>query len=228
MDVSGDARQPVRHRSEGSAAPTGPVTPIKAIETRYAGCRFRSRLEARWAVFFDHLGVTWRYEPEGFRLSNGVNYLPDFQLPELDTWVEVKGALRPADLKVLVRAAVELPRASDIIATPSLLLLGDIPASSGAPTFTAFTKADGVAIIGSVFFAVGVEPDDPRWIFMQFGRGVIFRPDQVDAFVPEFLMEHLCGVATASGDEARLLPDMEVREALMRARSARFEYGEKG
>lgn len=28
---------------------------IRAIETRYAGCRFRSRLEARWAVFFDHL-----------------------------------------------------------------------------------------------------------------------------------------------------------------------------
>lgn len=26
---------------------------IKPIETRYKGCRFRSRPEARWAVFFD-------------------------------------------------------------------------------------------------------------------------------------------------------------------------------
>ncbi len=35
---------------------------IKPIETRYAGCRFRSRLEARWTVFFDHLGIEWEYE----------------------------------------------------------------------------------------------------------------------------------------------------------------------
>jgi hypothetical protein len=41
---------------------------VKAIETRYAGCRFRSRLEARWAVFFDALGVKWEYEREGFDL----------------------------------------------------------------------------------------------------------------------------------------------------------------
>lgn len=33
---------------------------IKAIETSYAGCRFRSRLEARWAVFFDTLGIAAR------------------------------------------------------------------------------------------------------------------------------------------------------------------------
>jgi hypothetical protein len=41
----------------------------KPIETRYAGCRFRSRLEARWAVFFDRLGIAWEYEPEGFELA---------------------------------------------------------------------------------------------------------------------------------------------------------------
>lgn len=52
---------------------------IKAIETRYAGHRFRSRLEARWAVAFDHLGITWEYEPEGFQTSAGM-YLPDFRV----------------------------------------------------------------------------------------------------------------------------------------------------
>ncbi len=63
---------------------------IKPIETIYNGYRFRSRLEARWAVFFDVLGVKYEYEPEGFEISNGVNYLPDFYLPEMETYVEVK------------------------------------------------------------------------------------------------------------------------------------------
>jgi hypothetical protein len=65
---------------------------LKPIETRYNGYRFRSRIEARWAVFFDTLGIEYRYEPEGFNLGNGVFYLPDFWLPELELWVEIKGA----------------------------------------------------------------------------------------------------------------------------------------
>lgn len=64
---------------------------IKPIETFYNGYRFRSRLEARWAVFFDHCGIKYEYEPEGFALSDGEKYLPDFYLPEQDTYVEVKG-----------------------------------------------------------------------------------------------------------------------------------------
>lgn len=44
---------------------------IKAIETKYKGYRFRSRLEARWAVFFDALGVRWEYEIEGFEKDVG-------------------------------------------------------------------------------------------------------------------------------------------------------------
>ena len=70
---------------------------IKAIETRYKGYRFRSRLEARWAVFFDTLGIVWEYEPEGFELQNQMYYLPDFRIFGTDTngekfsfWVEVK------------------------------------------------------------------------------------------------------------------------------------------
>jgi len=53
---------------------------IKAIETSYKGYLFRSRLEARWAVFFDALGIVWEYEREGFELD-GLRYLPDFWLP---------------------------------------------------------------------------------------------------------------------------------------------------
>ena len=62
---------------------------IKAIETEYKGYLFRSRLEARWAVFFDALGIEWEYEPEGFD-CDGIWYLPDFYLPGLETWIEVK------------------------------------------------------------------------------------------------------------------------------------------
>lgn len=63
---------------------------LQAIETIYKGYRFRSRLEARWAVFFDALGIKWEYENEGYDLD-GVWYLPDFWLPEVGCWVEVKG-----------------------------------------------------------------------------------------------------------------------------------------
>jgi len=52
---------------------------VSAIETRYCGYRFRSRLEARWAVFFDQFDSEWAYEVEGFRLPSGL-YLPDFLL----------------------------------------------------------------------------------------------------------------------------------------------------
>ena len=69
---------------------------IKPIETCYNGYRFRSRLEARWAVFMDALGIKYEYEPEGYELPSGW-YLPDFWLPEWKTWLEVKpeGGMTP-------------------------------------------------------------------------------------------------------------------------------------
>lgn len=48
----------------------------KGTPTVYAGVEFRSRLEARWAAFFDQLGVRWTYEP-----FDGNGYIPDFLLP---------------------------------------------------------------------------------------------------------------------------------------------------
>jgi hypothetical protein len=46
-----------------------------AVETFYKGYRFRSRLEARWAAFFDMCKWRWEYEPADF---NG--WFPDFVL----------------------------------------------------------------------------------------------------------------------------------------------------
>ena len=62
---------------------------VPAIQTRYQGYRFRSRLEARWAVFFDHIGLWWEYEPEGFDVD-GTYYLPDFYIRSLGVYAEVK------------------------------------------------------------------------------------------------------------------------------------------
>lgn len=73
---------------------------IKPIETRYRGYRFRSRLEARWAVYFDAMNIRWEYELEGFNLGSLGCYLPDFWLPEYDAWAEVKsGALSDIELE---------------------------------------------------------------------------------------------------------------------------------
>jgi hypothetical protein len=55
---------------------------MKAIPTMYRDVQMRSRTEARWAEFFDMIGVDWQYEPEGYE-AGGVRYLPDFWLPRV-------------------------------------------------------------------------------------------------------------------------------------------------
>jgi hypothetical protein len=90
----------------------------RAIETLYDGHRFRSRLEARWAVLFNRMGLEWEYEPEGYELSNGKRYLPDFRLPRFGVHVEVKG-----DLEAAWRADDTLRHFRDDVG-PILLLVG--------------------------------------------------------------------------------------------------------
>lgn len=62
---------------------------IKAKQTSYKGYLFRSRLEARWAYFFDLMGIEYEYEKETYDLPSG-GYLPDFWLPGVNLWAEVK------------------------------------------------------------------------------------------------------------------------------------------
>lgn len=81
--------------ARASAAQPTLIGAIQALETEYAGHRFRSRLEARWAVGLDALGVQWEYEPQRYQLPSG-KYLPDFWLPQQRCFLEVKG-LEPSD-----------------------------------------------------------------------------------------------------------------------------------
>jgi hypothetical protein len=57
--------------------------------TWYGKNWFRSKLEAKWAVFYDQLGLSWRYEPGPFDLGDRT-YTPDFWIEEWRCHVEIK------------------------------------------------------------------------------------------------------------------------------------------
>lgn len=115
---------------------------IKAIETEYNGYKFRSRLEARWAVFFDALGVKYQYEPEGYKTDNK-NYLPDFKIKcygtrgsisnePFDLFIEVKGVMTQADAEKIIALTQdngygEITTYQAARQFPSILIVGDIP-----------------------------------------------------------------------------------------------------
>lgn len=91
------------------------MTGLQPIETRAYGCRFRSRLEARWSVFLTEAGFDWEYEPEGAALDAG-RYLCDFRVTGpngVHVWLEVKPKLaedQPDDPRWL-----ELARSSGLM-----------------------------------------------------------------------------------------------------------------
>lgn len=71
---------------------------VKAIETKFDGYKFRSRIEARWAMVFKLLGQPYEYEKEGYDLG-GEWYLCDFWLPKDAAWIEIKGK-KPSRIEV--------------------------------------------------------------------------------------------------------------------------------
>ncbi len=195
---------------------------IKPIETHYAGCRFRSRLEARWAVFFDQLGISWDYEPEGFVVA-GKPYLPDFWLPELDIWAEVKGVLDASTLDHLAAAADPasgLPaspvanRWRPTLRTGRILVLGQVP----RPTTSGWLHC-------RIDFIHG-EPAMREVAFLGGARSfaLVSLGDPYPAgFDPG------TDVATiATGRQGPIMLGGTVREAYEAARKARFEHGESG
>ncbi|WP_030248217.1 hypothetical protein [Streptomyces sp. NRRL S-455] len=67
---------------------------VKPIPTTVHGVTTRSRLEARWIVFFERAGIPWEYEPQAYRVGDGRGYLPDFRIrPHRgadQAWMEIK------------------------------------------------------------------------------------------------------------------------------------------
>jgi hypothetical protein len=210
---------------------------MRAIETEYAGYRFRSRLEARWAVFFDAVGIRWQYEPEGFQRSLGadetgaerlINYLPDFYLPNSQTWVEVKGSdeLLARDVERISfmlehnspLPGVDYSFEDDSAETRGLLILGDIPHNK---------------------FGVALHPLIQQDSSRLYHRKVFFVPDDLRATPTEpDLLHSLFGVPRVESGDFKWTTQAiqigtprlytKVRDAYTSARQARFEHGQIG
>lgn len=195
---------------------------IKPIETRYKGYRFRSRLEARWAVFFDTLGIEWQYEPEGYEKEgiegNVLRYLPDFFFPKSNTYAEVKGstdALRALSgfYEDFLDFGSPLPHFTDSRGSlHGLVILGNIP-----------DKINGITLHPIIQHHKGLD-----WSWAVF-EPTYHHIDVVDPFdnmlryftdktPDEWSIEYL-QIETP-------LSYPTVKKAYQAARSARFEHGE--
>lgn len=154
---------------------------MKVLPTKYGGIYFRSRTEARWAIFFDLLGLRYEYEPEGVMFENGVQYLPDFYLPGVrgGIFVEIKGALDSVDDEVF-ESLISLAIATDgysslIVGGPgdrtTEFALTDVtiifPMQGCIDTTYAFCRCPHCGRIGLEFNGRGERvcgyDDGPRW-----------------------------------------------------------------
>lgn len=196
---------------------------IQPIETFYNGIMFRSRLEARWAVAFDTLGIRWQYEPERFAMG-GVDktYLPDFFLPQTKTWVEVKGSLDMVDdayLQMLIDGMDFdgcLPHVSDSLgSTRGLLWLGNIPdtmyCEHNWPMFPIVQHDEGVW--ASLAYFACLVPLRYNDVTVSVGRG--------GSYLREYLVKYADGTGNREIPTERPA-NYAVQKAFSAARSARF------
>lgn len=183
---------------------------IRAIDTKYNGYRFRSRLEARWAVFFDSLRIEYEYEKEGFKLPSG-QYLPDFWLPELRSgvWVEIKPSDKKSD-------ATHRRRITELAAHTGqevILFKGD--PLSGVERY-ARTGWPGAA--GSTDLSHSLSGYDSPYLFC------ICPTCGAAGLEYEGRAERIC--AHGAGDKHRNPSHPRIMTAATAARQARFEFGE--
>jgi hypothetical protein len=93
---------------------------IKAIPTMYLGRRYRSRLEARWAAFFDIIGWNYEYEPRDFG-----KWSPDFALWGIRQNTPVMVEVKP--ITAWDRDVARKMADATYDESPFLLLLGNSP-----------------------------------------------------------------------------------------------------
>lgn len=103
---------------------------IPPKETRYKGEVFRSRTEARWAIFFDLMGILWDYEP-GCYDSGSYLYKPDFWLDTLQCFAEVK-----PDLKHFTKDNLEQCTLLSKSTQKAVLVLDGLPDKKGYNVIT--------------------------------------------------------------------------------------------
>jgi hypothetical protein len=93
------------------------MTITESVVTVYNGIRFRSRLEARWAVFLTAAGIPYEYEKRLIRAKGEPGYVPDFWLPGPEQHLEVKGFLYPEGFARIMNIASRI----------DLVVLGRLP-----------------------------------------------------------------------------------------------------
>ena len=151
---------------------------MKALETVYAGVRFRSRLEARWAVYFDRMKIRWDYEPEGLQISNRLyapdspdtfGYLPDFWFPDFGCYGEVKGSLDRAGLWKVLNAAAVIEDECGEPGSPYLVIFGRLDPTH-VPIATHFHKGD---VQCSQWYA-NKRCHNPESVVIAFDAGYLF------------------------------------------------------
>ena len=203
----------------------------KAIETVYKGYRFRCRLEARWAVFFDAIGLPFEYEPEGFTLDDGTKYLPDFWLPSLKMWVEIKSAIDVVETMSLD---------ADPFSTPMIQKLRSCDLFKLMRRFRNGQHWPIACIIGQPgqhriwFFGWDLsnssggefEDDNASWCI---ANGKVTLDLHIKTPDREIYADNLYGPVlehfTYARDHRYIL--RPIKDALEQARQARFEHGEK-
>jgi hypothetical protein len=196
------------------------MSELKAIQTEYKGYLFRSRLEARWAVFFDACGISWEYEPEGLILSDGTNYLPDFYLPGFHCFFEVKRkSIKGSDEEK--KAIWKIENGSYTDSWAGIICFGD-PMDDDLYIFCQETDdGGGGSYEGSV--TIGLHPDTKEpYLFAYNDRGE-------RSFFPSFseYEEYIPMVACEYGKyHYRDFVGRRIYHARKLARQARFEYGE--
>lgn len=196
---------------------------IKAIETIYNGYRFRSRLEARWAVFFDEISIPYSYEPQGFKFDDGTCYLPDFYLPWFKCYVEIKpkGLSEVEKQEAKRKLETLFNEADNVIA---MLCVGD-PADEDNILVYCNDSCDSNAgtmwweaeFIEGAWHHGGVYSGGKHFITIQIDGGrnsrEFYTSDWKDACII-----NQCGVTEIRSD---------LDYAKLKARQARFEHGEK-
>ncbi|MEV6313391.1 hypothetical protein AB0M10_32980 [Streptomyces sp. NPDC051840] len=131
------------------------MNPTDAVPTPYDGTTFRSRLEADWARTLNLNNIRWEYEPETFTLPSGTTYIPDFRLPDLGTWIEVKGPNVPR-----IEKTHEFAQTRD-----ELVLVGYEPLRDDGPRRTRHGYTNWATAHGpSAYFTTCVHCGQSQWI----------------------------------------------------------------
>lgn len=87
----------------------------------YRGAALRSRWELVVATAFDRLGIEWEFESIRFDLGGTETYMPDFYLPQLGCYWEVKGWFGPKSKRTVDLFRQCYPEIPLIVATADVI-----------------------------------------------------------------------------------------------------------